>query len=79
MRTTTTIPTETTASTNSKRFDNAESEQARAALKVLMNHIYELHKGIRHMVLFTCNKKYGKNCIISIIFRNFAVKLYNKI
>ena len=24
-------------------------------LKVLMNHIYELHKGVRHMVLFTCN------------------------
>ena len=22
-------------------------------LKVLMNHIYELHKGVRHMVLFT--------------------------
>ena len=29
-------------------------------MKVLMNHIYELHKGVRHMVLFTCNKKYGK-------------------
>lgn len=26
--------------------------------KVLMNHIYEFHKGVRHMVLFTCNKKY---------------------
>ena len=63
MRTTTTIPTETTASTNSKRFDYAESEQARAALKVLMNHIYELHKGIRHMVLFTCNKKYSEQTI----------------
>jgi hypothetical protein len=28
-------------------------------LKVLMNHIYEFKKGVRHMVLFTCNKKYG--------------------
>ncbi len=27
-------------------------------MKVLMNHIYELHKGVRQMVLFTCNKKY---------------------
>ncbi|MBQ2060186.1 MAG: DUF2023 family protein, partial [Prevotella sp.] len=27
------------------------------ALQVLMNHIYELQKGVRHMVLFTCNKK----------------------
>ena len=25
-------------------------------IKVLMNHIYELNKGVRHMVLFTCNK-----------------------
>jgi hypothetical protein len=30
------------------------------ALQVLMNHIYELHKGVRHMVLFTCNNKYGE-------------------
>ena len=28
-------------------------------LKVLINHIYELHKGVRKMVLFTCNKKFG--------------------
>ena len=28
-------------------------------MKVLMNHIYELNKGVRQMVLFTCNKKYG--------------------
>ena len=25
-----------------------------------MNHIYELNKGVRQMVLFTCKKKYGK-------------------
>ena len=29
-------------------------------MKVLMNHIYELRKGVRQMVLFTCNKKYGE-------------------
>jgi len=32
-------------------------------LKVLMNHIYELHKGVRHMALFTCNKKYSEQTI----------------
>ena len=41
----------------------AECEQARALLKVLMNHIYELQKGVRQMVLFTCNKKYGDQTI----------------
>ena len=52
MRTTTTIP--------------IEIEQAQA-LKVLMNHIYELNKGVRHMVLFTCNKKYGRReCLEAI-------------
>ena len=55
MRTTTTTPVELKAA--SKR------EQAQAALKVLMNHIYELHKGVRHMVLFTCNKKYSEQTI----------------
>ena len=32
-------------------------------IKVLMNHIYELHKGVRHMVLFTCNNKYGEQVV----------------
>ena len=32
-------------------------------LKVLMNHIYELNKGVRQMVLFTCNKKYGQQTV----------------
>ncbi len=32
-------------------------------MKVLMNHIYELHKGVRHMVLFTCHKKYGSMAV----------------
>ena len=27
-------------------------------MKVLMNHIYEYRKGVRRMVLFTCNRKY---------------------
>ena len=29
-----------------------------ADMKVLMNHIYEFQKGVRQMVLYTCNKKY---------------------
>ena len=29
-----------------------------ADMKVLMNHIYEYQKGVRQMVLYTCNKKY---------------------
>ena len=33
------------------------------AMKVLMNHIYELHKGVRHRVLFTCNNKYGEQVV----------------
>ena len=32
-------------------------------MKVLMNHIYELHKGVRQMMLFTCNKKYEQLAI----------------
>ena len=32
-------------------------------MKVLMNHIYELHKGVRHMVLFTYNKRYSELAI----------------
>ena len=34
-----------------------------AEMKVLMNHIYELHKGVRQMVLFTCNKKYSEQTV----------------
>ena len=29
-----------------------------AELKVLMNHIYEYKKGVRRMILFTCNRRY---------------------
>ena len=32
-------------------------------MMVLMNHIYELQKGVRQMVLFTCDKKYGNQTI----------------
>ena len=67
MRTTTAIPKEmNTASKREQsqaRLSHAEREQAGATLKVLMNHIYELHKGVRHMVLFTCNKKYRELAI----------------
>ena len=45
------------------RLSSAERELARAMLKVLMNHIYELQKGVRQMVLFTCDKKYGDQTI----------------
>ena len=45
------------------RLSSAERELARAMLKVLMNHIYELKKGVRQMVLFTCDKRYGDQTI----------------
>ena len=32
-------------------------------IKVLMNHIYELQKGVRQMVLFTCDKRYGNQTV----------------
>ncbi len=35
-----------------------QAEILPADMKVLMNHIYELKKGVRHMVLFTFNKRY---------------------
>ena len=67
MRTTTAIPTEIKAESKREqsqaRLSSAEREQAQATLKVLMNHIYELNKGVRHMVLFTCNKKYSELAI----------------
>ena len=66
-RTTTAIPTEMKAASKREQsqacLSHAEREQAGATLKVLMNHIYELHKGVRHMVLFTCNKKYSELAI----------------
>lgn len=35
-----------------------QAEILPADMKVLMNHIYELKKGVRNMVLFTFNKRY---------------------
>lgn len=32
-------------------------------MKVLCNHIYEYKKGVRQMVLFTCNKRYEQSAI----------------
>ena len=32
-------------------------------MKVLMKHIYEFNTGVRQMVLFTCNKKYGEQAL----------------
>ncbi len=34
------------------------TEMMTSDMKVLMNHIYEFQKGVRQMVLYTCNKKY---------------------
>ena len=39
-------------------------------LKVLMNHIYEYKKGVRQMVLFTCNKKYEQYAITRLEHQN---------
>ena len=70
MRTTTAIPTEMKAASKREQsqtcLNSAEREQAGATLKVLMNHIYELHKGVRHMVLFTCNKNHRLKFVKSI-------------
>ena len=64
---TTTIPTEIKAASKREqsqaRLSSAERELARAMLKVLMNHIYELQKGVRQMVLFTCDKRYGDQTV----------------
>lgn len=35
-----------------------QTEMMPTDLKVLSNHIYELQKGVRQMVLFTCPKQY---------------------
>ena len=60
---TTTIPTEIKAASkrgqSEARFDSAERQQSRATLKVLMNHIYELNKGVRQMVLFTYGMRFS--------------------
>ncbi len=34
-----------------------------AEMKVLVNHIYEFKKGVRKMVLFTCNRRYEASAV----------------
>ena len=34
------------------------SEAFSPAMRVLMNHIYEYKKGVRRMILFTCNRRF---------------------
>ena len=34
------------------------SEAMSPTMKVLMNHIYEYKKGVRRMILFTCNRRF---------------------
>jgi len=36
----------------------AGGEVVSPAMKVLMNHIYEYKKGVRRMILFTCNRRF---------------------
>ena len=39
------------------------SEPMPPEMRVLMNHIYEYKKGVRRMVLFTCNRRFEKYSI----------------
>ena len=39
-------------------------------LKVFMNHIYELKKGVRQMVLFTVNRKYEEAAVCRLRRQN---------
>lgn len=36
----------------------ASQEALPSEMRVLMNHIYEYKKGVRRMILFTCNRRY---------------------
>ncbi len=38
--------------------DRATQTMLFSEMKVLMNHIYEYKKGVRRMVLFTCDRRY---------------------
>ena len=40
------------------RFQYAEREAVGSEAKVLANHIYEYKKGVRRMILFTCNRRF---------------------
>ena len=39
-------------------IDSSEQEATRPEARVLMNHIYEYKKGVRRMILFTCNRRF---------------------
>lgn len=47
-----------------------QTERIPAAMKVLMNHIYEYQKGVRQMVLFTFNKKYEDYAVTRLRHQN---------
>ena len=36
----------------------AKQEVLPSEMRVLMNHIYEYKKGVRRMILFTCNRRF---------------------
>ena len=40
------------------RIDSSEREAVGPEAKVLANHIYEYKKGVRRMILFTCNRRF---------------------
>lgn len=41
-----------------QRTSEAAREVLPPEMKVLMNHIYEYKKGVRRMILFTCNRRF---------------------
>ena len=43
---------------NDACIDSSEREAARPEARVLMNHIYEYKKGVRRMILYTCNRRF---------------------
>ena len=40
-------------------------------LKVFLNHIYELKKGVRQMVLYTTNKRYEDFAVKRLVHRRY--------
>ena len=43
---------------NTMSVEQLKTVQQALDMKVLMNHIYEYKKGVRQMILFTCNARY---------------------
>ena len=52
-----------------------QTDRTPAAIKVLMNHIYEYQKGVRRMVLFTFNKKYEEYAVTRLRHQNISYLL----